>query len=243
MRILALGDPHGRLPKNLDKIISKNKIELIICVGDWAFTPEKPWIEKSWKNVKKGYVEKTYKEVVDKVCSYKLLVLTLRGNMFMSKKKYLADRILKKNKNLINKFTGKYFFDNQSFIFFDVNYESSTLRDDKPSNFNRRRMRKNKTREIKLNRLLNANPNSILISHNPPYGYLDKAYTGKHVGSEILLRAIRKHKPKYVFCGHIHEARGKAKIGKTQVYNLGWHGDYVVIDTEKNKLLNSNFLK
>jgi len=58
-----------------------------------------------------------------------------------------------------------------------------------------------------------------------------------------LLTAIKKHKLKYVFCGHIHEAKGKAKIGKTIIYNLGYHGDYAVVDTAKNKLLESNFLK
>lgn len=244
MKILAVGDPHGILPKNLDKIISKNKIELIICVGDMGFTPKKPWIEKSWKNVKKGYVEKTYKEVVNKMCSYNLPVLTLRGNMFMTKKKKVADKILIKHKNLINKFTGKYYFNNQSFVFFDLSYEYSTRHNrDNNRAFYINRMRKNKPREIKLNRLLKENPNSILIAHNPPYGYVDKAYTGKHVGSEILLNAIKRHKPPYVLCGHIHEARGKAKIGNTIVYNLGSRGDYAVIDTEKNKLLESNFLK
>jgi Icc-related predicted phosphoesterase len=209
-----------------------------------GFTPKRPWIEKSWKGIKGTYVTKTYKEVVNKMCSYGLQVLTLRGNMLMTKKKSIADKILRKHKNLVNKWTGKEIINNQGFIFFDLTYESSTLhKTEDKGTFYINRMKKNKTREIKLNNLLKENPNSILIAHNPPYRYVDKAYTGKHVGSKILLNAIKKHKPKYVFCGHIHEARGKAKIGKTQVYNLGWHGDYAVIDTEKNKLLESNFLK
>jgi Icc-related predicted phosphoesterase len=240
MKILAIGDPHGKLPKNLDKIISKNKIELIICTGDMGFTPKKPWLDKSWKRVKKGHVEKTYKEVVNKMCSYGLPVLTLRGNMMMENKRAASDKILRKHKNLVNKWTGKYNINNQIFIFFDLIYEISTLRKGKLLYKN---IIKNNRRKQKLNRLLKENPDSILITHNPPYGYVDKAYTGKHVGSEILLNAIKKHKPKYVLCGHIHEAKGKARIGKTIVYNLGWHGDYAVIDIEKNKLLESNFLK
>lgn len=242
MKILALGDPHGKLPKNIGRIINKNKIELIICTGDWAFIPKKPWLEESWKNVKKDYVEKTYKLVVNKVCSYGLPVLTLRGNMFMNEHKHKADKILRKNKNLINKFTGKYKIKNETFIFFDVIYELSTLRKEYkrlPSKY----ITRNKRREKKLNNLLRKNSNSILITHNPPYGYVDKTYTGKHVGSKILLDAIKKHHLRYVFCGHIHEAKGRAKMGKTQIYNLGWHGDYAVIDTEKSKVLESNFLK
>jgi len=46
-------------------------------------------------------------------------------------------------------------------------------------------------------------------------------------------------------CGHIHEAKGKAKIGRTPVYNLGERGDYAVFNIVKNKikLVESNFLK
>ncbi len=72
----------------------------------------------------------------------------------------------------------------------------------------------------------------ILICHQPPYGYLDKtnspfapkSWKGKHAGSKVILEYIKKQQPKYVFCGHIHEAKGKAKIGKSQIFNLGLEG-------------------
>ncbi len=68
----------------------------------------------------------------------------------------------------------------------------------------------------------------ILVCHQPPYGYLDqtnnphapKDWKGKHAGSKAILDYIKKYQPKYVFCGHIHEGVGKAKIGKTEVYNI-----------------------
>jgi len=76
----------------------------------------------------------------------------------------------------------------------------------------------------------------ILICHQPPYRILDKInfpgspkhHQGKHAGSKVILDYIKSHQPKYVFCGHIHEAEGKVKIGKTQVYNLGVAGYKVV---------------
>jgi len=77
----------------------------------------------------------------------------------------------------------------------------------------------------------------ILVCHQPPYGYLDKVtgkygapkfYRGKHAGSKVILDYIKKHQPKYVFCGHIHEGEGKTKIGKTEVYNLGVAGHKIV---------------
>ena len=76
----------------------------------------------------------------------------------------------------------------------------------------------------------------ILVCHQPPYGYLDKTnnpsapkeWKGKHAGSKIILSYIKKYKPRYVFCGHIHEAEGKVNIGKTKVYNLGVAGHKIL---------------
>ena len=67
----------------------------------------------------------------------------------------------------------------------------------------------------------------ILLTHNPPYGYLDlvdnpivpKSWNGKHAGSHSVLEYIKRKQPKYVICGHIHEARRRVKIGKTTVIN------------------------
>jgi Icc-related predicted phosphoesterase len=69
----------------------------------------------------------------------------------------------------------------------------------------------------------------IFVCHQPPYKYLDKVYQhglpksfqGKHVGSKTIASYIRTRKPALVLCGHIHKAKGMAKIGKTIVYNLG----------------------
>ncbi|MGM5483696.1 MAG: metallophosphoesterase family protein [Nanobdellota archaeon] len=35
------------------------------------------------------------------------------------------------------------------------------------------------------------------------------------------LDILLTHQPPYVFCGHIHEAKGKKKLKKTMIYNLG----------------------
>jgi uncharacterized protein len=241
MKILALGDPHGTLPKNLDKIISKNEIELIVCVGDIGFVPKKPWLQEEWD--KAGNIDEKYEKYIDKIASYNLPVLTLRGDTYIEGGKKIADRILKKHKNVINKFTGEHKLNGQNFIFFDISFELETIKPQNQRKFFIDKMRRNKNRESRLKKMLRENKNSIIISHNPPYGVVDKIFNGKHVGSKILLNAIKMYSPKLVLCGHIHEARGKAKIGQTLVYNLGCRGDYAVVDTHKNKLLESNFLK
>ncbi len=77
----------------------------------------------------------------------------------------------------------------------------------------------------------------IFVCHQPPYGFLDKVsgkhgapkdWQGKHAGGRAILDYIRKNQPPYVLCGHIHEGEGRAKIGKSQVYNLGVAGHVVL---------------
>jgi len=71
----------------------------------------------------------------------------------------------------------------------------------------------------------------VLVSHTPPFNTrLDKTGRGRHVGSVSVRRFIEKTKPSVVFCGHIHEAKGKDRIGNTILVNPGpaRHGDYVI---------------
>ncbi len=109
------------------------------------------------------------------------------------------------------------------------------VREFKPKDYEKY-MKKAKKQTEKAERVLRRFGNlDILVCHQPPYGYLDKVgppapemWHGKHAGSKVILDYIKKHQPKYVFCGHIHEGEGKAKIGKTEVYNLGVGGHKVV---------------
>lgn len=125
------------------------------------------------------------------------------------------------------------------------------VREFKPADF-RKKIREAKKETDKAKKVLKwFNNLDILLCHQPPYGILDKvgfsgapkSWKGKHAGSKIILDYIQKKQPKYVFCGHIHEAKGKAKIGKSLVYNMGESGDYLILDTEKNKVTDSNFFK
>jgi Icc-related predicted phosphoesterase len=77
----------------------------------------------------------------------------------------------------------------------------------------------------------------IFITHTPPHGACDWLPTNTakfafgqqkwinpeegrvHVGSPSLRERILEVRPRYVFCGHIHEAYGVDKIEETWVYN------------------------
>ncbi|MEM2146420.1 MAG: metallophosphoesterase, partial [Candidatus Jordarchaeaceae archaeon] len=71
----------------------------------------------------------------------------------------------------------------------------------------------------------------VLVSHSPPRDTrLDKTSFGLHVGSLSIRKYIEEKQPSAVFCGHIHEAKGKDKIGKTEIINPGpaRYGNYVI---------------
>jgi len=105
------------------------------------------------------------------------------------------------------------------------------------NNKDKDKIKKSKKETIKAKRVLKNFKNlDVLICHQPPYGYLDKTnhpsapkeWKSKHAGSKVILNYIKKYKPKYVFCGHIHEGEGKTKIGKTEIYNLGVAGHKII---------------
>jgi len=69
----------------------------------------------------------------------------------------------------------------------------------------------------------------FFISHQPPYNtHCDLARGGIHVGSSSVRTFIEEIKPAVCLTGHIHEAAGEDRIGKTVVANPGplVHGGY-----------------
>jgi len=113
----------------------------------------------------------------------------------------------------------------------------------KPGDYKKmlKQAKKETNKAKKILKWFGKNNLDILVCHQPPYGILDKVtgkygapkfYRGKHAGSKAILNYIKKEQPRYVFCGHIHEGKGKKKIGKTEIYNVGCCGNYVLLDIE-----------
>ncbi len=62
----------------------------------------------------------------------------------------------------------------------------------------------------------------IVVTHQPPFGFLDTLYNGEPSGSVSLRRFLEEHQPDLLLCGHIHEARGRAwLLGRTLGVNVG----------------------
>lgn len=56
----------------------------------------------------------------------------------------------------------------------------------------------------------------ILMTHGPVHGILDKTQSGNKAGCMDLLNTVRKVRPKFAICGHIHEAYGQeTSLGTT----------------------------
>ncbi|MEM2341058.1 MAG: metallophosphoesterase [Candidatus Bathyarchaeia archaeon] len=83
----------------------------------------------------------------------------------------------------------------------------------------------------------------ILLSHSPPKNTaLDRAFSGIHAGSTSVRGFIEEHKPLLVVCGHIHEAKGKERVGDTLIINPGpaRQGNCAVISIEGDEV-NADF--
>lgn len=62
----------------------------------------------------------------------------------------------------------------------------------------------------------------VLATHCPPHDTLcDVVASGQHVGSQAVREFIMDCQPDICFCGHIHESRALARLGRTVVVNPG----------------------
>jgi uncharacterized protein len=62
----------------------------------------------------------------------------------------------------------------------------------------------------------------LLVSHVPPANTLvDRLVHGQHVGSTAIRKLIETYQPDLCITGHIHEAKGEDRIGRTKIINPG----------------------
>jgi Icc-related predicted phosphoesterase len=65
-------------------------------------------------------------------------------------------------------------------------------------------------------------PIKVLVSHTPPFNTAtDLIGSGVHVGSTAIRKFIEEKQPDFCFTGHVHESRGKDRIGNTLILNPG----------------------
>jgi len=82
-------------------------------------------------------------------------------------------------------------------------------------------------------------PYKLLLAHCSPYGTaVDRLHNGQHVGSTSVRRFIEVHQPDICISGHIHEAAGEDRLGRTLILNPGMfaQGGYVLVTYAGGKL-------
>lgn len=82
-------------------------------------------------------------------------------------------------------------------------------------------------------------PFKILFSHTPPLRTLvDRVRSGHHAGSLSVRKFLEQTDCNLCVCGHVHEAVGTDRIGKTPVLNPGMldYGGYVRIECDGKTL-------
>ena len=60
----------------------------------------------------------------------------------------------------------------------------------------------------------------VVVSHGPPFGYLDLTTQGQRIGSRSAVSYIRTRQPQVFICGHVHEAAGEAQLRETRILNV-----------------------
>lgn len=194
MKILAVSDLHGNIKPIID-YLNEKKVDLIIIAGDIThFGP-----------VELG------EDILNEISSFNVPVLAIPGNCDPGSMHINIDNSHAINihaRNIVIKDIGICGFGGSNPTPFDtpLEFEEVQIYDEA----------KKALAGIKEQKI------TIFITHAPPYGTkTDLLPSGVHVGSESLRRIIEELQPTVNICGHIHEARGTDKIGKTTIINPG----------------------
>jgi|TARA_Y100000310_G_scaffold335720_1_gene418483 Icc-related predicted phosphoesterase len=245
MKIVIVGDPHGS-----DKVkkVPLKGADLILCTGDLGKADlAREFYFKNLERAKEGLPKKEPtksedKKMGDEIHNSSKFVLkylskfapvyTIGGNVRLDYVKVNKMKNISFVKNTVRTIHGL------RIGFLEYFVDTNWVQDFKPSDYSKKLKSAKKETEKAKKILKRFGEVDILICHQPPYGILDKvtnkhapkAWYGKNAGSKVILDYIKKKQPKYVFCGHIHEGKGKKKIGKSLVENVGLTGDYSILN-------------
>ena len=85
---------------------------------------------------------------------------------------------------------------------------------------------------------------SVVVTHLPPWGYLDEPFWSLHTGCRRLHNLLLVHQPAVLICGHMHNRSSMTYIGKTLVVNcsIAKSGAGAVIEFFDGEAIYSNML-
>ena len=77
----------------------------------------------------------------------------------------------------------------------------------------------------------------VFVPHAPPFGAVDQSWSSAHAGSRAVRALVERVQPALVLCGHIHEARGQVRWGRSLIVNCGpaLRGHYAIVELDENQ--------
>jgi Icc-related predicted phosphoesterase len=157
---------------------------------------------------------------------------------------------VKRMKNLKQINYGKTKFRGMNFVGFggymdiDSYFNKREWKDENKESHKERIKRRIQSKRILFKNLKKAKGGKILVLHYTPRNAFDIIHNkgnplhNKSAGVSIFNDAIKRFKPRLVFCGHMHEYQGEKKLGKSLVINPGdaERGRFAVVDSESLKV-------
>jgi Icc-related predicted phosphoesterase len=203
MKILAIGDFHGRFPEKLKAQIKKEDADLILALGDYTGLPEwRPIVMKQLKAGKKGKEVPSGEDIIGKKRYAALLkkdfnagldvlgklnklgkpVLIIFGNgdwykSFFNDTGKTYEKYLKKMKNLKNINYGKTKFRGVNFVGFggymDIDAYFNKKEWKQDEGIEERIKRRKQSKKMLFNNLKKVKGDKILVFHYTPKGVFD----------------------------------------------------------------------
>jgi len=247
LKILCVGDFHGKFPAKLKKIAKS--CDLILATGDYGGSPStmkiilKYFGKKWWDVIGKKRTRKLMKADYDsgknmliELSTLKKPVYCVMGNWdfytddavsMAGKRKLYQDIVLDSNMSMLQeKFKRFKGID----VFGFGEQVPATLYTQKK--FSAPELLESSRREHAdvTKRLLKKGKKGIdiFLAHYPPYKIFDKIVSGKnnpnngkHVGFKGYNDFMNAFNPRVFVCGHMHEHQGSETVGKTLVVATG----------------------
>lgn len=251
VKILAIGDFHGKFPSKVKKFINEEKPDLIVSTGDYfPFSYRKIWFKHCYRTDKelwevigkkkmKEYINKDLKKgerSIKTLNSLKYPIISVTGNLDYTKHQDAIDYKTQKWKwpsqdffsNIIKKYKNIKIIDYSYFKFKGIVFigmATSTF-PGRVKSKNYKRLRK------KLDKLFKKfkHEKIIFVSHNVPYKSrfskvnskdAPKDVQGTQKGSKLIARIIKQYKPVLNITGHMHEYQGKTKFADSLIIAVG----------------------
>jgi len=251
MKILVIGDFHGKFPSKLKKYAKE--VDVILADGDFGGSDKLlkvifkyfygDWVEEvGEKKARKMVLEdyKSGKKIINELGKLKVPIYSIHGNWdfegYRRVRRYGPlrlknySKLMKKKKNMTF-LKRKIISLNGLKLYAFGGYMTPIVYTRKEGGFDKKKREKYRKRIRKEKKAVFKKGQKgidIFLAHYTPYGYFDKVkykgknpMNGKHVGIKAYTDFIKKYQPRVFVCGHMHEYQGKKMLGNTLIVATG----------------------